>query len=354
MSRRIIGLLAATSLAGCLASPGVNAPGQTTRDGAPRYHLDAVAACSAAIADVQPSSTKNAYFPASHVVDNNLSTAWAPLGGDAAPALTLSLAGSVSLTAVSVKASRQSGAVPVTFDIKASSDGGATYTTVATGQTSVPGSLVAFPVSATTADHVKLVFGTSDLYVCEVKATGCPTVSPSPSPTGTPTPTPTATPTPEPTATPTPEPTATPTSVPTATPTMTPPPSCADTTGGGYVLGDPDGGTKRANQVAFGFVAHHVGVNQTVQGNIEVNDHRPDGPNFHGDVDTITGSGNTVTFTGTLTGGGTFTCTVVDNGEPGDTDTFSFSTSTGYAISGELGGPEPGGGNIQVRGCDAN
>ena len=56
----------------------------------------------------------------------------------------------------------------------------------------------------------------------------------------------------------------------------------------------------------------------------------------------------TRTFTGTCTingvGGFTFTCTVVDNGEPGTADTFSISLSSGYNASGTLVG-----GNVQVH-----
>ena len=56
----------------------------------------------------------------------------------------------------------------------------------------------------------------------------------------------------------------------------------------------------------------------------------------------------TRTFTGTCeingVGGFTFTCTVVDNGEPGTADTFSISLSSGYNASGTLGG-----GNVQVH-----
>ena len=56
----------------------------------------------------------------------------------------------------------------------------------------------------------------------------------------------------------------------------------------------------------------------------------------------------TRTFTGTCTidgvAGFTFTCTVTDLGEPGTSDTFSLSLSSGYAASGTLVG-----GNVQVH-----
>jgi hypothetical protein len=55
----------------------------------------------------------------------------------------------------------------------------------------------------------------------------------------------------------------------------------------------------------------------------------------------------TRTFTGTcLIDGvaGTFTVTLVDNGEPGSGDTFSITLSTGYAASGTLVG-----GNVKVH-----
>jgi hypothetical protein len=56
----------------------------------------------------------------------------------------------------------------------------------------------------------------------------------------------------------------------------------------------------------------------------------------------------TRTLTGTCTingvGGFTFTCTVVDNGEPGTADSFSIALSSGYNASGTLLH-----GNVQVH-----
>ncbi len=45
---------------------------------------------------------------------------------------------------------------------------------------------------------------------------------------------------------------------------------------------------------------------------------------------------------------------LTDNGEPGRNDIFSIELSTGYAASGDLGGSQNGGGNIQLHKGDCD
>ncbi len=48
---------------------------------------------------------------------------------------------------------------------------------------------------------------------------------------------------------------------------------------------------------------------------------------------------------------GTATVIACDNGEPGRNDTFDITLSNGYHAGGDLGGSQPGGGNIQLHKC---
>ena len=109
-------------------------------------------------------------------------------------------------------------------------------------------------------------------------------------------------------------------------------------TAGGVITGTPSGA--RAN---FG-----VNARTTLTGHVNYVDH---GDRLHVRSTAITTytivNATTRTITGTcLIDGvaGTFTATLVDNGEPGSADTFSISLSTGYAASGTLVG-----GNVQVH-----
>jgi hypothetical protein len=112
-------------------------------------------------------------------------------------------------------------------------------------------------------------------------------------------------------------------------------------TAGGFITGTPSGA--RAN---FGLNARDPAA---PSGHLNYVDH---GIKMHVSSTSITTytivNATTRTFTGTCTidgvAGFTFTCTVVDNGEPGTADTFSLSLSNGYAASGTLVG-----GNVQVH-----
>lgn len=115
-------------------------------------------------------------------------------------------------------------------------------------------------------------------------------------------------------------------------------------TGGGFIF---KGEGARNDKITFGLVAM-TNPGQGVHGNIEVVDHTTD-TDYHGRVSAISCDGNTVTFSGSLDGGGTFETVVTDNGEPGRDDSFDFTTSGGFAQSGILGDGGPGGGNIQVH-----
>lgn len=113
-------------------------------------------------------------------------------------------------------------------------------------------------------------------------------------------------------------------------------------TAGGFITGTPT--AARAN---FGLNARNPAA---PSGHLNYLDHGA--TQIHVSSTSITSytivNATTRTFTGTCTingvGGFTFTCTVVDNGEPGTADTFSISLSSGYNASGTLVG-----GNVQVH-----
>jgi len=48
---------------------------------------------------------------------------------------------------------------------------------------------------------------------------------------------------------------------------------------------------------------------------------------------------------------GTARVRACDNGEPGRNDVFQIQLSNGYFAGGDLGGSQPGGGNIQLHHC---
>lgn len=311
-----------------------------------------------AVTSVTASSDRNSqWFAADNVIDGNTHSSWAPAADDASPSLTFTLHDQVTLSSIAVKMSHAA----MTIDLAVSSDG-KTWTTVATGLNPTPTVLDHLSLTQSSARYVRLTFNGQDaasLLVCEVQFF-CMGPAPSPMPSSTPSATPTATPSTSPSTipstspstspspmpstmpsvTPTPMPTSTPTPMPSETPTPAPTPSveCCKVTGGGWIpVGDGHGHDK----ITFGFVA--MNNPGGVHGNIEVNDHDTKA-DFHGTVTSLTcdDATHTVTFGGLLSTGVSFSCTVVDNGEPGRNDTFAFSTAAGVRFSGTLGG-----GNIQ-------
>ena len=113
-------------------------------------------------------------------------------------------------------------------------------------------------------------------------------------------------------------------------------------TAGGFITGTPT-----ASKANFGVVARNT-ANPT--GHLVYVDHSAS--KIRAASTSITTytivNATTRTITGTCTingvGGFTFTATLVDNGEPGTSDTFSISLSSGYNASGTVIG-----GNVQVH-----
>jgi hypothetical protein len=105
--------------------------------------------------------------------------------------------------------------------------------------------------------------------------------------------------------------------------------------------------TATASKATFGLVARNT---TTPTGNMVYIDHASSKIRvFATSITSYTiVNATTRTITGTCTisgvGGFTFTCTVVDNGEPGTADTFSIALSSGYTASGTLTG-----GNVQIH-----
>jgi hypothetical protein len=125
-----------------------------------------------------------------------------------------------------------------------------------------------------------------------------------------------------------------------------PPKECPDfVTGGGWIVGTPTGG--KAN---FGV---HGGMKNGLWGGLNYIDHKA---KMHVKSTAITGYstlsavGRQLTFNVTIDGtNGTAIVKVFDNGEPGRDDRFEIQLSGGYSAAGDLGGPRPGGGNIQLH-----
>jgi len=126
-----------------------------------------------------------------------------------------------------------------------------------------------------------------------------------------------------------------------------PPPSeCDDfVTGGGWIVGTPSGA--KAN---FGV---RGGMKHGLWGGLNYLDHST---RMHVKSTGVTGYtklsevGRQINYNVTIDGApGTAVVKVYDNGEPGKNDTFSIELSNGYSASGDLGGPRPGGGNIQLH-----
>lgn len=131
------GVVAVALLAvGCSTMPAVAPPAPQPEAAPPavaedtatgHYLLQGLGASAVTVLGVSASSTRNAYFPASHVTDHNSHTAWAPAWHDAAPTLCFDLAGATTLSGLTIK---QSGAA-TTVDVAIWADGA--WTTVATG-----------------------------------------------------------------------------------------------------------------------------------------------------------------------------------------------------------------------------
>lgn len=115
-------------------------------------------------------------------------------------------------------------------------------------------------------------------------------------------------------------------------------------TGGGWIPGVEGG------KATFGFQMNFDG--ESLTGQVQYNDHGPNGVKFHGVVDGV--ADGYVTGTATVNPGGetgTFGIYVEDNGEPGNMDPADYiavwleTTSVSYSNAGNLGG-----GNIQYHG----
>lgn len=118
-------------------------------------------------------------------------------------------------------------------------------------------------------------------------------------------------------------------------------------TGGGFIFGTPSGA--RGNFGVGGGVK-----NGAFWGHLNYLDH---GTGLHVKATSITGyvfvDDRTRDICGTYetdTGdSGYFRVRVTDNGEPGRDDFFGIRLQSGYQATGDLGGPGPGGGNIQLH-----
>ena len=111
-------------------------------------------------------------------------------------------------------------------------------------------------------------------------------------------------------------------------------------TGGGWIAISGEKGH-------FGFEAEKTGTSAPT-GHLTYEDKAGDIKVLSESISSLAVNGNRAIFTGTCSvdkvSGFTFTVEVVDNGEPGSTDTFRIRLSNGYEKSGTLGG-----GNIQVH-----
>jgi hypothetical protein len=125
---------------------------------------------------------------------------------------------------------------------------------------------------------------------------------------------------------------------------------CGKVTGGGWITGTPSG--------AKGTFGMSGGIRRgEFWGHLTFQDH---GTSMKVQSTAVTGfaqdpgdrNGRIITYSVTINGTpGTARLRVVDNGEPGRTDIFDLTLSTGYRASGDLGGARPGGGNIQLHKC---
>lgn len=130
--------------------------------------------------------------------------------------------------------------------------------------------------------------------------------------------------------------------------------TCDKVTGGGFIIGTPPGtnglpgargsfsvggGTKRGQLWGYlGYTDHGTGmrVNATAVTGFTVIDIVTRQIDYDVLIDGVPGTARVL---------------VADNGEPGRNDIFDITLSTGYHAGGDLGGPGPGGGNIQQHKC---
>ena|SRR5437867_2916153 len=118
-------------------------------------------------------------------------------------------------------------------------------------------------------------------------------------------------------------------------------------TGGGWIVGTPSGA--KGNFGVGGGVK-----NGAFWGHLNYLDH---GSGLHVQATSITGyvfvDDRTRDICGTYEANngesGYFRVRVTDNGEPGSDDFFGIKLQSGYLALGDLGGPDPGGGNIQLH-----
>jgi hypothetical protein len=129
------------------------------------------------------------------------------------------------------------------------------------------------------------------------------------------------------------------------------PPACGDfVTGGGWIRGTPSGA--KANFGVAGGIK-----NGAFWGHLNNIDH---GSGMHVKATAVTGYAvdstdpdcRIIDYNVTIDGQtGTARVRVCDKGEPGRNDIFQIQLSNGYAAGGDLGGSQPGGGNIQLHKC---
>lgn len=254
-------------------------------------------------------SSERPYFEALHAIDTGMSSAWGPAATDVDPTLEIDLGALAWIDGVSIKESQAGVKVEV-----AAWNGGA-WEVIASGLAPTAGLVSSFALPPRNTSRVRLRFSevaSSDLLVCDVAFS---TTSSSPTP------------------------------VPFASSSPLGEDCGCKVTGGGFIF---NGAGQRVN---FGLVAM-TGKNGA-QGHLNVWD-TGSKQHFKGRVTAVTCGPETVTFQGLQQGSNIpFTGVVTDHGEPGSEDVFSFETS-GYAVSGDLGGVSSGGGNLQLHlnGCE--
>lgn len=279
------------------------------------------AAADLAITRVTASSTRNAFFPATNLIDGNERSAWAPAADDEAPSLTLQLGATADVRELAIKLS----AADVTVDVAVGTANGG-WQVVATGLAPEPATLSDLAIASCRGDRVKLTFHgpeVADLLVCEVEVRGTKAA-----------------------ATPTTSPTASPTATPDACEPCAEPPvvhvpdePCA-VKGGGW--------TKKIKFKKQRHATLVCDVDADGRGTIVVHD-RVKRVKKVGQVTLVKRHGNVAMLKGRCDDGATFTCTVVDGGEHGMPDTWSFACEDGTQLTGRLGGGAGHGGDLAVK-----
>ena len=129
------------------------------------------------------------------------------------------------------------------------------------------------------------------------------------------------------------------------------PPSCGFVTGGGWIVGTPSGA--KANFGVAGGIR-----DDAFWGHLNYIDH---GNGMHVKATAVTGYAvdpndadcRIIDYNVTIDSDpGTARVRVCDKGEPGRNDIFQIQLSNGYFAGGDLGGSQPGGGNIQLHKCN--